>query len=74
MLKPGDGQLREAARTVVWLAGGGAGSRDSDSISASGSTWHSCEKVTRETERVERVQELWTKSEQLINMALNFKK
>ena len=64
----GQSQLREAARTVVWvvwLAGGGA-AREGH---VSGSTWHSCQMVPTDHDS-EKTRLLWEKSEELIKMAL----
>ena len=59
----GHAHTREAGRTVVWLAGGGAGGRDT------GSTWHSCQMMTRDHGDVD-TELLWTKSMDIISEAL----
>ena len=59
-------QVREAARTVVWLARGGAAS------SQSGLTWHSCEAETpRDTEEDTDLAHLQSLSDLLIQGALS---
>ena len=60
----GQSGVREAGRTVVWLAGGGAEAGDQ------GSTWHSCEKVTSH-DHLENNEQLWKKTEELIKKALH---
>ena len=57
-------QVREAARTVVWLARGGAVS------SQSGLTWHSCQPVTAGDSQDTDLGQLRTLSDQLIQRAL----
>ena len=61
----GQSQLREAARTVVWLAGGGA----AQGAHVSGSTWHSCQMVTTDHD-TGQARLLWEKSEELIKICI----
>ena len=58
------GQAREAARTVVWLAGGGGGT------SQSGLSWHSCQPSPPSTSLTDLAQ-LQAVSDQLIQRALS---
>ena len=51
------------ARTVVWLAGGGAGGQDT------GATWHSCQRVTRDQGNTDTGL-LWDRSMDIIREAL----
>ena len=62
VLAPLLGPAREAGRTVVWLAGGGAGGRES------GRLWHSCRLEEEDGQEVPR--ELRRISEGLIQQAL----
>ena len=58
-------QAREAARTVVWLARGGAGQ------AVSGQTWHSCELSSPpSSHHLTDLEQLQTRSDQLIQRAL----
>ena len=60
-------QVREAARTVVWLAGRG---QEESARSQSGLTWHSCQPAPAGESQLTELDQLQTMSDLLIQRAL----